>query len=87
MIPSKSYATSGAFRNALEDRLRRMAEVEQVDLNRRRRQGSFARLLARLFQSKAARWAVKGGYALELRLKFDLSFSWMADAPPSEATL
>jgi hypothetical protein len=65
----KTYATSGAFRNALEDRLRRMAEIEQVDLNRLRRQVSFDRLLARLFQSEAAPWALKGGYALELRLK------------------
>jgi len=69
MNPSKTYATSGAFRRALEDRLRRIGEIEQVDLNRLRRQVAFDRLLARLFQSEAAPWALKGGYALELRLK------------------
>lgn len=69
MNPTRTYATSGAFRNALVDRLRRIGETEQVDLNRLRRQVSFDRLLARLFQSEAAPWALKGGYALELRLK------------------
>ncbi len=69
MNPSRTYATSGAFRKALENRLRRIAETEHVDLNRLRRQVSFDRFLARLFQSEAAPWALKGGYALELRLK------------------
>lgn len=69
MNPSRTYATSGAFRKALEGRLRRIAEIEQVDLNRLRRQVAFDRLLARLFQSEPAPWALKGGYALELRLK------------------
>jgi len=69
MNPPRTYATSGAFRTALEDRLRKTATSEQVDLTRLRRQVSFDRLLARLFQSEAAPWALKGGYALELRLK------------------
>jgi hypothetical protein len=69
MNQPRTYATSGAFRTALEARLRKIAETEQIDLNRLRRQVSFDRLLARLFQSKAAPWALKGGYALELRLK------------------
>jgi hypothetical protein len=43
--------------------------VEQIDLNRLRRQVSFDRLLARLFREEAAPWALKGGYALELRFK------------------
>lgn len=69
MDPPKTCATSGAFRKALEDRLRSIAETEQIDLSRLRRQVSFDRLLARLFQSEAAPWALKGGYAMELRLK------------------
>jgi len=43
--------------------------IEQIDLNRLRRQVSFDRLLARLFREESAPWALKGGYALELRFK------------------
>ena len=43
--------------------------ADQVDLNRLRRQVSFDRLLARLFREEPAPWALKGGYALELRFK------------------
>lgn len=69
MTPSRTYATAGAFRRALEERLKGISQTEQVDLNRLRRQVSFDRLLARLFREKAAPWALKGGYALELRFK------------------
>jgi hypothetical protein len=65
----KKYATPGAFRKALEERLRRIAATEDVEVNRLRRQVSFDRLLARLFQCEPAPWALKGGYALELRLR------------------
>jgi hypothetical protein len=66
---SRTYATAGGFRKALEERLKRTSVVEQVDLNRLRRQVSFDRLLARLFREESAPWALKGGYALELRFK------------------
>ena len=69
MNSARTYATAGAFRTALEERLRHIAKAEQVDVNRLRRQVSFDRLLARLFQAEAAPWALKGGYALELRIK------------------
>jgi len=69
VTPSRSYATAGAFRRALEERLKGIAQTEQVDLSRLRRQVSFDRLLARLFRDDAAPWALKGGYALELRFK------------------
>jgi hypothetical protein len=66
-MPSpKVYATAGAFRRALEDRLKRIAQEEKVDVNRLRRQVAFDRLLARLFQPDQAPWVLKGGYALEL---------------------
>jgi hypothetical protein len=65
----KKYATPGAFRKALEERLRRIAATEDVEVNRLRRQVSFDRLLARLFQTEPEPWALKGGYALELRLR------------------
>ncbi len=51
------YASAGAFRKALEDRLRRIAQVEKVDVNRLRRQVAFDRLLARLFLLDQPRWA------------------------------
>jgi hypothetical protein len=69
MLPPRTYSTAGAFRQALEERLKRISLSEQIDLNRLRRQVSFDRLLARLFREKSAPWALKGGYALELRFK------------------
>lgn len=69
MTPSRSYATAGAFRRALEERLKGISHAERIDLNRHRRQVSFDRLLARLFRDDAASWVLKGGYALELRFK------------------
>jgi hypothetical protein len=56
-------------------------------MNRLRRQVSFDRLLARLFRDDAAPWALKGGYALELRFKsarstidIDLTVQWVVEA-------
>ena len=68
----KRYATAAAFRRALEDRLKDIAGKEGVDLQRLRRQVAFDRLLARLFQVGppfALPWVLKGGYAMELRIK------------------
>jgi hypothetical protein len=68
----KRYATAAAFRRALEDRLQDIARKESVDLQRLRRQVAFDRLLARLFQTalpSALPWVLKGGYAMELRIK------------------
>ena len=69
MAISRTYATAGAFRRALEERLKIMSQAEQIDINRLRRQVSFDRLLARLFRQDPAPWVLKGGYALELRFK------------------
>jgi hypothetical protein len=69
MAIPRTYATAGAFRRALEERLKSMSQTEQIDINRLRRQVSFDRLLARLFREDPAPWALKGGYALELRFK------------------
>jgi hypothetical protein len=68
----KKYATAAAFRRALEDRLQDITGKESVDLQRLRRQVAFDRLLARLFQAaqpRALPWVLKGGYAMELRIK------------------
>jgi hypothetical protein len=68
----KKYVTAAAFRRALEDRLQDIAGKESVDLQRLRRQVAFDRILARLFpaaQPSPLRWVLKGGYAMELRIK------------------
>ena len=65
----RTYATPGAFRKALEERLKRRSSAEQIDINRLRRQVAFDRFLARLFRDESAPWVLKGGYALELRFK------------------
>lgn len=62
------YATPRAFERALSDRLKRQAAEEGVDLDRLRKRVAFERFLARLFDQDPARWVLKGGYALELRL-------------------
>ncbi len=69
MKPAKKYASAGALRRALEDRLRQTASEQQTDLARLRRQVAFDRLLARLFHSEDAPWVLKGGYAMELQLR------------------
>lgn len=69
MQSPRTYATAGAFRRALEERLKRASLTDQIDPNRLRRQVSFDRLLARLFRGESAPWVLKGGYALELRFK------------------
>src|SRR4029077_15194610 len=68
-MPSpRTYTTAGAFRQALEERLKRASLTDQIDLKRLRRQVSFD-LLGRLFLEEPAPWVLKGGYALELRFK------------------
>ena len=48
MDEPRTYVTAGAFRSALEERLKSISQTEQMDVNRLRRQVSFDRLLARL---------------------------------------
>jgi predicted nucleotidyltransferase component of viral defense system len=62
------YQTAKAFRRALEDRLKTMADKQGLDVQRLRRQVAFDRLLSRFFSSDQAPWVLKGGYAMELRL-------------------
>ena len=69
MKPPRQYASATAFRVALEDRLKRIARDESLDLQRVRRQAAFDRVLCRLFAKADAPWLLKGGYAMELRLK------------------
>jgi hypothetical protein len=62
------YQTGGAFRRALEQRLRNQSLQTGVPLVRLRKMVAFDRFLARLFQRQPDDWVVKGGLALQLRL-------------------
>jgi len=75
------YASPAVFRQALEARLANIAKAESVDIQRLRRQVAFDRLLCRIFQAPDSSWALKGGYAMELRLNMtrttkDIDLSW-----------
>jgi hypothetical protein len=62
------YESGGAFRRALEKRLRDLSLLSGVALDRLRKMVAFDRFLARLIQGQPDRWVVKGGLALQLRL-------------------
>lgn len=62
------YATPGAFKQALEQRLRN-ASSAGVDLARRRQLLVFERFLARMRQAAGDAVILKGGLVLELRLQ------------------
>jgi len=64
-----TYKNATAFRSSLEDRLRNRAQNEGLDLQWLRRQVAFERLLARIFHQPDTVWLLKGGYAMELRLR------------------
>ncbi len=65
----KRYETPQALRRALEDRLLAQARREGGDIQRLRRQTAFDRLLCRLFHEANPPWLLKGGYAMELRIR------------------
>jgi hypothetical protein len=62
------YASSAAFRRALEDRLRVHTQKTALPLIRLRKLVAFERLLARLTLAQPTTWILKGGLALQLRL-------------------
>lgn len=66
---SKSFAAPGAFRQAIEARLKQTAEARGVSVNSMRLKFAIERLLARLFAKSDAPWLLKGGYAMELRYR------------------
>jgi predicted nucleotidyltransferase component of viral defense system len=83
------YTSAGAFRTALETRLKN-AQSEGVGISRLRKRVVFERLLARLQAVAPDGWFVKGGFALELRLgenartTKDVDIDWTLGEP--EAT-
>ena len=65
----KTYKSANAFRTALEERLRARARKSGVNPQRLWSLVAFDRLLARLLKDKEERFVLKGGYAMELRVK------------------
>jgi predicted nucleotidyltransferase component of viral defense system len=63
------FKTATDFRSSLEARLRNIAVEKGEKLQRLRRKVAFDRFLARLFSAKEPNFFLKGGYAMELRLK------------------
>lgn len=69
MKEPRKYETAAAFRGALEARLKQLVEKGAPDIQRLRRQVAFDGFLSRLFADPASPWVLKGGYAIELRIK------------------
>lgn len=64
-----NFKTAADLRRSLETRLKNMATSNGDNLQRLRRKVAFDRLLARIFSSPEHDFFLKGGYAMELRLK------------------
>lgn len=62
------YNSGAAFRQALEERLRRQAQETGLPLARLRKMAAFERFLARLVADQPEAWVLKGGLALQVRL-------------------
>lgn len=65
----KTFENAIDFRKSLEMRLLKQAQSTGTDLQRIRKQVAFERFLARLFRQEHSPWILKGGHAMELRLK------------------
>lgn len=63
------YQSAADFRTALETRLVNQSREEGVDLQRLRKRVVFERMLSRLERAQPGRWVLKGGIALEVRLR------------------
>lgn len=87
------YASPAAFRAALEHRLRLEAQRSGVTLQRLRKEAAYHRLLYRLQRAAPGSWAIKGGFALILRLgeqaraTRDVDANWRATATSLEDAL
>lgn len=63
------YESGADFRRALESRLRQQAVSSGVSLTRLRKMVAFERFLARLVTAQPDAWVLKGGLALQFRLR------------------
>ena len=72
MAEGRQYKTAQALRTALETRLQEITRRQRADIQRLRRRVAFDRFLARLFSAEPQErypWFLKGGYAMELRMR------------------
>ena len=63
------YETAEALRMALEQRLNNRSRETGISIDRLRRRVVFERIVARLSHAEPGRWVLKGGMALEVRLR------------------
>jgi hypothetical protein len=70
-----TYDTPQAFRMALEQRLLSRSNATAARLDRLRRRVVFERIVARLQTAEPGRWVLKGGMALEVRLRDEARLS------------
>jgi hypothetical protein len=66
-----TYGTPQAFRIGLEQKLLTLSNETKVSLDRLRRRVLLERIVARLQAAEPGRWVLKGGMALEVRLRDD----------------
>lgn len=66
-----TYETAKALRIALEQRLLNQSRASGINLDRLRRRVIFERVVARLEVAEPGQWVLKGGMALEVRLRDD----------------
>jgi len=66
-----TYETAQALRMALEQRLLSRSGDTKVGLDRLRRRVLFERIVSRLQTAEPGNWVLKGGMALEVRLRDD----------------
>ena len=66
-----TYETPKALRTALEQRLLTRSQATGISLDRLRRRVLFERIVARLQAAEPGLWVIKGGMALEVRLRDD----------------
>ena len=69
MKPIDKYKSAAGFRMAAKSKLNKISQKTGQDVQRLYRQVAYAQFLARLFLDDSVSWVLKGGHALELRLK------------------
>ena len=69
MKPVDKYKSAAGFRMAVKSKLNKISQNTGQDIRRLYRQTAYAQFLARLFLDDSISWVLKGGHALELRLK------------------
>ncbi len=68
-MPSRTYKTPAAFKEAIDQRLRNDAETKNIALDHRRQIFIYERLIARLSKVLGSRLVITGGVALEFLVR------------------